>query len=935
MRQSLTLGFILLLAFLVRIARLDFQPLWWDEGYSLFFATRDFVTMLERTAIDIHPPLYYAFLQGWIALAGKSDIAVRLMSVAIGVAAIPLLYALARELFDDDLVANGAALILALSPLHVYYSQEVRMYGMVTLFGLASMYLFVRLLHMPTGRPRTGLFAMGYALATAAALYTQYYAAFILALQVLVILVLFVRRSPRVTRRSIPHWFGAWIAIALLYAPWVWFAGEKLYTYVSGKVTHEAYAPLTPLAFAMNHLTAFSVGHLSQLKWLDAASAIFIAFGILGIVDAIRHAHVIETDAETSEILETSTVSTEEIHDQTDEVLETPRVYSAEIAWAWDLYTWIALAYLVVPVLCVFFVNLIFPFHPIRSERLLLIVVPAFCLLIALGVRALWERRAWVGALALALTVIASLASLYDFYTVPRYAQDDYRPLIAQLQTHAQPGDTFLAIYPWQIGYLETYYAPRGAPLNIVETPNDAWIENPAQMQSDLDALLTKNPRVWVPALQTLGRLVEDALDANLRPRTYLVVDEWFGTTRLELFARAEPPMMVGNSIAFEDNVHLIDRGVSTDPVAAGQDMVRVDLVWGNITSTDLRASLRLVDPNGNTWMQDDRDVTQGTHRIGFSVDTGTPPGTYALQLRLYRARDGSVLRPDHLALGAIQVTAPAQSNLAAIPQRVNADFANGARLVGSTLPEKPIRPGDPTSLALFWQAPRAIAQDFNVAIQIEDERGNVYASTQAAPARGIYPATRWQIGELVRDPQSFTLRGDTPDGAYRVTVTIAEGDARRWVEVGKIAVKNRPHYFGAPSPSQKFSARIGEVAQLVGYDISQNERAVRVVLYWQALSSPSTSYTAFAQLLDSSGALRAQRDQIPGAGAYPTTSWVKGEYLVDVYDITLQSDAPPGEYTIIIGMYDTTNNTRLPVFDATQKPVGDHSELSTRIIIR
>jgi hypothetical protein len=79
--------------------------------------------------------------------------------------------------------------------------------------------------------------------------------------------------------------------------------------------------------------------------------------------------------------------------------------------------------------------------------------------------------------------------------------------------------------------------------------------------------------------------------------------------------------------------------------------------------------------------------------------------------------------------------------------------------------------------------------------------------------------------------------------------------------------------------------------------------------------------------LIDSGGKLIAQRDQIPGVGAFPTTSWVADEYLVDVYDI----DAPPGEYTIRVGMYDPATNLRLPVLDASNLPVGDYSELATR----
>jgi mannosyltransferase len=179
---------IVLLAFALRIIRLDFQPLWWDEGYSVFFATRDFWTMIERTAIDIHPPLYYAILQLWLNLFGTSDVALRLLSVVIGTATIPLLYILARKLFTDHRIALVAAFLLAISPFHIYYSQEVRMYGLVTLLGLASIHLCVQLLAMTPGTRASASTAFSFILVTTAALYTQYYAAFILSAEILLIL---------------------------------------------------------------------------------------------------------------------------------------------------------------------------------------------------------------------------------------------------------------------------------------------------------------------------------------------------------------------------------------------------------------------------------------------------------------------------------------------------------------------------------------------------------------------------------------------------------------------------------------------------------------------------------------------------------------------------------------------------------------------------
>jgi hypothetical protein len=69
------LGLLLLLGLDLRLARLGFQPLWWDEGYSVYFATLPLGEMVRQTAVDNHPPLYYALLQLRTALLGPGPIA--------------------------------------------------------------------------------------------------------------------------------------------------------------------------------------------------------------------------------------------------------------------------------------------------------------------------------------------------------------------------------------------------------------------------------------------------------------------------------------------------------------------------------------------------------------------------------------------------------------------------------------------------------------------------------------------------------------------------------------------------------------------------------------------------------------------------------------------------------------------------------------------
>ena len=57
--QYLVLGMLILVALALRLAWLTLQPLWWDEGWSIYFATTDPSSLFDLTAVDIHPPLYY------------------------------------------------------------------------------------------------------------------------------------------------------------------------------------------------------------------------------------------------------------------------------------------------------------------------------------------------------------------------------------------------------------------------------------------------------------------------------------------------------------------------------------------------------------------------------------------------------------------------------------------------------------------------------------------------------------------------------------------------------------------------------------------------------------------------------------------------------------------------------------------------------------
>lgn len=130
----------------LRVLLLDQKGLWLDETFSVWLANHGVADMLHWIArIDQHPPLYYLLLHYWIALQGDTPHAVRLLSALFGAGTIPVIYLIGKRLSGVAL-GLAAALFLTLSPFHIYFAQEARMYTCLAFNAAVAMYALVRLL---------------------------------------------------------------------------------------------------------------------------------------------------------------------------------------------------------------------------------------------------------------------------------------------------------------------------------------------------------------------------------------------------------------------------------------------------------------------------------------------------------------------------------------------------------------------------------------------------------------------------------------------------------------------------------------------------------------------------------------------------------------------------------------------------------------------
>jgi 4-amino-4-deoxy-L-arabinose transferase-like glycosyltransferase len=922
MRVAVLLLAGIALALALRAARLDFQPLWWDEGYSAWFATHSLPQMARLTAEDIHPPLYYALLHLWTRLVGPGPVSLRLLSVVFGVLAIPVIYMVALRILGSRRAAAIAALLLAFNPLHIYYSQEVRMYGLVALLSAGILWAAWEVLR-GDWRPRGPQFA--YVALVNLALYTQYYAVFLP-----IGMTLYAMWRWRKDARALARWFALQLIAALLYLPWVIYAAPRLTLYVSQKVVQDADKPLGPLAYAARHLAAYTVGHLEGplTPWWPLALALLLP--ILAGLMVARH-------------------SLQRPRQNAPGAAPDPVAFLATVLATVLLLGWL--------------IGLRYPFFPDRGERLLLLGLPAFVMLVAAGITGLSARRylsrfrnltglAFATALGF---VLASALSLGLFYTVPRYPEDDYRPLIARSVEQGLPGDTVLAVYPWQVGYWRSYAAGVDGPTAIL-TPSAAWN---GEVAAALDKALARG-HLWFPAHLSLGAILETEIERQLGQRAAPFVNTWYGAgTRLSAWSRHDADGLSASSTPILAEYDYAGGSFSLgehpgweQPVSAANQVVPLALRWSaNAAPPDLAVSVRLVDNLGHIWGQNDYEPLGGmvgsdgaqangtwvaVDQLGLLIPAGTPPGRYRAELVL-STQDSATLSAragDRIVQGVPLLpleVAPADRLLGPerlpIATRSESQLNDGIRFFGYTVDNTPLAPGATRRVNLFWQATGQPSADYTAFVQGLGRDGAPAAGWEAPPG-AAYPTSQWTPGTLIRTQAEIRFPAGTGDGRYPLIAGLYNPtDGRRLktergaeqLSMGAIVIKGRPHEMSAPAPQVRSDASFGNVARLVGYD--RDEVALTgpltITLHWQALGASDLPLTVFVHLLDEQGNVIGYGDSEPGNGAYPTTGWLQGEYLADRHTVTFAPDAlKVGKPRLAIGLYDPTTGERLLTSD-------------------
>ncbi|NLS75748.1 MAG: phospholipid carrier-dependent glycosyltransferase [Chloroflexi bacterium] len=766
----------LLLSWALRLHSLDGKSIWSDEGLSVYRARQSIPFIVTNKIViqnvvtkDTQPPLYFVLLHLVRGVAGETEFALRFLSACFAALIVPLLYVVAKRLISPR-AGWLAALLAAASPTYLWYAQEMRMYTMLVLISLLSVYCLLRLLDEPVGWRRSKVAKLAaYLLATGAMIYTHYSGFFLLLFQGALIAA-FIIRSRRYRMMAL---MGLALAAA---SPLIPFALRRL---AAGAERDFSFVPLDIILLDL--LNGFAVGisvDLSNTVWLDALGLVVFILGLL--------------------------------------VLRKDGVWGR---WGKPL---LLLGYYLIPILALFGVSHIKPMY--MGVRHLIIVSPAYYLAAAAALDYLLRPKTrWVALLVGAVLLGGNVYATNNYFHDPAYVKDDLRSLARYVRQRYRPDDV-VVLNDAVLDEVFGYYAPD---LNLTAQPSYGQ-QAGQQTLRECQALSEIYERIWFvhappSTFYDPQQIVGDWFQDNLFRLDFRQFPGYGTEVGVSGFSSAPPILDQSPSEAAQSwlaslpadgsPLALLRYALPDGPTPSG-DALPITLYWWltRPAEAEYKVSARLVGPDGSYWAQTDSEffyfMPMAAWPVGRPVQQvqdvllppGTPPGRYQVELWVYRADTGESLSIPYLhadgpaqplALGAVEVgPAIRAEDLGALPphDKAEARFADMIQLYGFTRADGVYVPGGVVHIDLYWRALRQPILDYDLRLRLVNEQGLTVDTSTATPVFAALPTSAWPAGDLVRGQANLTLPANLARGTYQLQAQLVEaqtGDAlpirRRW----------------------------------------------------------------------------------------------------------------------------------------------------------
>jgi hypothetical protein len=710
-RSHLLLLATLCLAFALRVYDLGDRNIWWDEGLAAWAARLSPRQIVDWTAHDVHPPLYFWLLSLWWRVVGDGEFVLRFPSALAGTLGVAVIYGLGRALAGR---AAGllAALTLTVSIFAISWSQEMRMYIWAAALATGSLWAALRLW---AGSGRRAWIA--YVLVCAASLWTLYLNVSVLVIANLGFLIAWWGRGR--PGPSLLRWVSAQLAALALFAPWLAYALPRIPTWSTAE-------PFTPGFFVQLYATMLAVGLPTNVETYTPAVVAMAAVWLIGLWGLWRGGLSLDRRAGALMLLLGVTL----------------------------------------PALVVYAVSLpinIFYYAPRLAPRYLLPLAPCFYALLALGLAALWKRWRWAGGLATLIALGVAVSGWSAFFP-GRVRRDDLISVAETLRAHVHPNDRVLLHSDKDWPLFAAQYAGewRGVPYGArVEASSANNLLLPLWESGEGIWLVTTTDSLRIDPQAEVERWLETHAQS---------VTQWdFGEHTLALFTRtperAARRAGLGPEFIVPHNVNDDSLRGAHIPVPRYQpgDTVQLALYWASPPSAPYAVTL-----SGPQTVTFTADSPAGAERQ--IVPLRLPPefsgGEYQVFVGATKAGSLTVV-PRSLSSAALaDIGARLDVRLGDSIRLLGYTLPATQVAPGGTVALTLYWRAEAPVAERYKVFTHVLGEEFNAATN-----NFLWGQQDNEPVTGFTPTSTWPPGVVIADPYTIPIASDAPPGEYTLQV--------------------------------------------------------------------------------------------------------------------------------------------------------------------
>lgn len=386
-----------LIAFSVAVSFLFFAPLSLrlDEAQSLWQTRQSFEGILSTISQDVHVPLYHVILRIWQTFLGNEVATARLLSLIFFVLNIPAFFLLARLAYNKS-VAYFATLLFAFSPFMNWYGSEIRMYTLFSLLITLNYYFFLSIY-----KKSSRVAWIGYVITAVLGVYTHYFFFFGLVTQVL----FFIFNHKYFPKNAIKNFLLSAGIVVVTFLPW------GLYVLSQQTVTDMSPLLTTPTSVDLfNAVTQFIVGFQT-----DSVNTALVSLWPLSILIAFLG------------LRKDSRITRE------------------------SMFFIIAV---IAPLTIAFAISIVY--RPVFLSRYLILVLPAFILILSSLIASYPKRLSRVFQVLLVVAMLTTLGVQAVSSNTP--VKEDYRAVTEYISTTSTPRDIVVLSAPFTVYPFDYYY---------------------------------------------------------------------------------------------------------------------------------------------------------------------------------------------------------------------------------------------------------------------------------------------------------------------------------------------------------------------------------------------------------------------------------------------------------------------------------------------